>query len=477
MPKPAQKSDFHHGPHLEAAHPAGTFADPYAPGSGNPGYHVELYDLELDYRLRTNRLSGIAILSMTATEELGRIELDLVGMTVSEVRVGGHKARHLQTETKVKIVLPHRVPAGARFAVEVDYAGKPSPRKSRWGRIGWEELTDGSIVASQPTGAPTWFPCNDHPAQKSRYRIAVTAEREYTVVTNGVPAGHVTRGGERTWRYYQDVPAATYLATVQVGRYVEEELDLDGISGALYYPSRLRHRVRHDVGHQVPKMMALFTKAFGPYPLSKYVVVITDDELEIPIEAQGMATFGANHAEGDRGSDRLIAHELAHQWFGNSVGVAAWRDIWLNEGFACYSEWLWSEEEGGASADDHARSYRARLAELPQDLVLADPGPADMFDDRVYKRGALTVHALRLTVGDSAFFEIVRTWTERFRHAVASTADFEAHAGAVAGRDLSALFTAWLHSVELPELPAASASPDTSGLPAPSPSPAPAPAP
>ena len=100
-------------------------------------------------------------------------------------------------------------------------------------------------------------------------------------------------------------------------------------------------------------MMKLFVKLFGPYPLSTgYTVVVTDDDLEIPLEAQGISIFGANHCDGTRSSERLIAHELAHQWFGNSVTVRRWRDIWLHEGFACYAEWLWSEESGGRSADE-----------------------------------------------------------------------------------------------------------------------------
>jgi aminopeptidase N len=218
-------------------------------------------------------------------------------------------------------------------------------------------------------------------------------------------------------------------------------------------PPRLRAAALHDLARQ-PQMLALFEDRFGPYPFGGYTVVVTDDDLEIPLEAQGLSVFGANHMDGRRGSERLVAHELAHQWFGNSLTVARWRDIWLHEGFACYAEWLWSQEAGGWSADRHARSAWTRLSVLPQNLVIGDPGPHAMFDDRLYKRGALTLHALRLTVGDTAFFDILRAWTARYRHGSVSTALFVATASEVAGVFVGPLLDAWLYDEALPALPA-----------------------
>ncbi len=141
-------------------------------------------------------------------------------------------------------------------------------------------------------------------------------------------------------------------------------------------PARLQRNFDHDFGRQ-PQMMKLFVKLFGPYPLSTgYTVVVTDDDLEIPLEAQGISIFGANHCDGSRGSERLIAHELAHQWFGNSVTARRWRDIWLHEGFACYAEWLWSEDSGGRSADEWARHYHQRLLRFAAGPAAVRPRPA-----------------------------------------------------------------------------------------------------
>jgi aminopeptidase N len=180
---------------------------------------------------------------------------------------------------------------------------------------------------------------------------------------------------------------------------------------------------------------------------------VTPDELEIPLEAQGLAVFGSNHVDGRGGEERLIAHELAHQWFGNSVGVARWQDIWLNEGFGCYAEWLWSDAAGKGSADELAREHHALLARLPADLLVGEPGPTHMFDDRLYKRGALTLHALRLDLGDEAFFDVLRAWTTAHRHGTATTADFIDLVASMTGRPVGEFFEAWLFKPELPELP------------------------
>jgi aminopeptidase N len=438
-------------PDVAAGQGAPSAGDPYVPHSGNGGYRVRHYDLELAYGPASNRLEGTAVIDATATQRLSRFSLDLERMHIGRVTVDGRRPTRFAVRAgKLLITLGSALAAGSTFQIRVTYTGNPRPLTGPWGEIGWEELTDGVIVASQPNGAPSWFPCNDHPSNKATYRIGLTVDSGYRVVANGDLVEHRVRAGATHWVYEQRQPMATYLATVQIGRYELLDLPAAAVRQQALAPGRLSASVAEQFARQ-DEMMACFIDRFGPYPYDDYTVVVTDDELEIPLEAQGMSIFGANHLDGEY--ERLIAHELAHQWFGNCLTVGAWRHIWLHEGFACYAEWIWSEASGGASADQLAERHWHRLADKPQDLILDDPEPDLMFDDRVYKRGALTLHALRRVIRDEAFFDLLRSWVAAHRHGVVSTDLFLAHVSSAAGADAAAELTSWLSEPKLPRLP------------------------
>ena len=423
--------------------------DTYIPGHGDRSYDVTRYALGLGYKVDGNRLDGVAVLSCVARADTSAVVVDLAGLRVSRVLLDGKPVRYMHRGSRLKVTA--RLEVDQEFELRVKYAGTPGTLDARHlDEAGWEELTDGVIVAAQPHGAPTWFPCNDRPDNKATYSVTLSAPSDYYVAMGGTLTERRRRGSVTEWTWEMAHPMATYLATVQIGRYEVRDLT-NGVvviappdlSGAGYDAS---------FGEQ-PAMMEFFESAFGDYPFDAYTVVVTDDPLEIPLESQSLSTFGRNFASGDWDAVRLVAHELAHQWFGNAVTLAEWRDIWLHEGFACYAEWLWSEESGRESADECAEVHHDRLAGLEQDLLLSDPGPALMFDDRVYKRGALTLHALRTRVGEDDFFEILRVWIERFGGGNATTADFEALAAEVSGESLDDLFDAWLRELPLPALP------------------------
>lgn len=451
--------------------PAILASDPYTPANGSTSFRVLHYDLSLDYKLASNRLSGRALLAMAAQHDLHQVELDLRGLrttkvTSDSVRVRGFKER----DGKLVVSFRDEVSGGTQFRLDIKYEGNPAPIRGSWGEVGWEELTDGVLVAGQPTGAPSWFPCNDHPSQKAAYRFAVTTDVGYRAVCNGIFVSRISKSSRNTWVYEQAEPMATYLATVQIGRYELVPLN-DSAQPAVALPT---HAGPRSPGVPVPQyaavppalasaakaalarnheMMSAFEARFGAYPFPQYMVVVADDELEIPLEAQTLTIIGRNHLHQGWDAQRLIAHELAHQWFGNSVTAGRWQDIWLHEGFACYAEWIWSEVSGSTTANAHARSTHQRLTREPQDIQIGDPGGPGMFDDRVYKRGALTLHALRRAAGDDAFFELLRSWSVEHRFGSVTTFDFIAlAAGSVPGTDVEGLLTRWLYAEALPEL-------------------------
>ncbi len=429
--------------------------DRYVPGHGDERYGVSAYDLDLLYVPETNRLTGTARVSVRAEKRLPDLVLDLHHrLRVDKVLVAGRKpARFAHKRDHLVVTLREPLAPGDEVELRVGYSGAPRPMSGLDGEAGWEELTDGSIVASQPHGAPSWFPCNDRPSDKASYRFEVTVPTGYSVVANGVPGGSRRSASTVTFTFDQAEPMATYLASVHVGRVaVHDEPDAPvHVVSSRERADQARHALRRQ-----PEMLALFEDRFGPYPFAAgYTTVVTDDDLEIPLEAQALSIFGANFMTDEWDAQRLVAHELSHQWFGNSLTLQRWNDIWLHEGFACYAEWLWSEHAGGRTADAWARHHHARLAQLSQDLVLADPGPDLMFDDRVYKRGALAVHALRLTLGDDAFFDLLRDWTDRFRHGSVRTVDLEDLVSERTDHDGADLLGPWLRRPELPDLPPA----------------------
>ncbi|HQR26588.1 MAG TPA: M1 family metallopeptidase [Nocardioides sp.] len=427
--------------------------DEYFPENGDPEYDVGHYDLTLGYDPASNHLSGRAVLDAVALTELSVVRLDLSGLRVTKVTVDASRvAKYAQKGDKLVVRLQDRLSPEQPFRVTVSYRGRPRPVPDGTDAMGWEELTDGVIVAGQTNGAPSWFPCNDRPGSKASYRFEVTVPSAYHAVANGVLRTRRRGAGATTWVYEQQEPMATYLATVHLGRYVAREVAAEPVPMTAVLPARLLDSYDRAFGRQ-PEMMELFIRRFGPYPFPAYTVVVTDDELEIPLEAQGLSAFGSNFLTDDWESVRLVAHELAHQWFGNSLTLVTWRDIWLHEGFACYCEWLWSEESGGPTAHERAVEHWDRLAGLDQDLRLGDPGPQDMFDDRVYKRGALLLHALRLTLGEDTFFGLLREWTTRHRHGSVTTQMFIDLAGELSDQDLEPLLTSWLFQEALPPLP------------------------
>jgi aminopeptidase N len=427
--------------------------DPYYPGLGNGGYDVDHYDLDLAWAADTGVLTGQATIEATATQDLSRFNLDLSGMDVSAVTVDGGVATVERTARELVITPAAVLEAGSAFTALVTYSGRPTPisEGTELFDVGWQ--TDGreAFVVSEPSGASTFFPANDHPTDKATYTFDITAPADQVVIANGLLKGQRDEPqGQRRWTYEATDPMATYLVQIAIGDF--ELVDGGRTSAGVV----VRHAVHRGVGSaprrlvdQTATMIDVLDDVFGPYPFAAYGVLVVDEELGFALETQTLTIIGRDIATSGGNAEIILVHELAHQWVGNAVSASTWKDIWLNEGFATYSEWLWSERTGGRSAASLARS---RAGSPGLDLPPGDPGPAELFSRTVYLRGGMALQALREEIGDDAFFTVLRSWIDEHRHGDASTADFVALAERIAGRPLGELFQRWLYTPGLPSL-------------------------
>jgi aminopeptidase N len=428
--------------------------DPYFPGHGAGGFLVNHYALDLAYSQSIGRIAGTATVSVLPFTALSELALDLAaGMNVVSVMVNGTKAGFSRQADKLHIV-PRATLANGRLAVvKIAYSGQPEPASvAGIGAVGWQTLGSGAGVLSLPTGAPTWFPCADHPTLKAAYQISVTVPNGLSVLANGRLVSKSAQDFGTRWTYRHDGPMATYLATVQIGDFVvRESAGPAGVQIRDAYPASLAGKADIDLGRQ-SEMLKTFAELFGPYPFDVYGTAVVD--VPSSYAAQTLGLLGVSQVDGRRGNENLVARALAAQWFGGSVSLDTWRDVWLSSGFARYAEWVWSERSGGASAETLARAAMARLRGLGQDLILADPGAERIADPRVALRGACFLHALRSTMGDQVFFQLLRVWGNRNQSGAAQSSDFTALVPEVyTGQDLTALMNYWLNAAPLPDLP------------------------
>ncbi|MEH0828243.1 MULTISPECIES: M1 family metallopeptidase [unclassified Micromonospora] len=428
--------------------------DAYFPSYGNGGYDVGRYAVKVRYDPATDRLTGTATVQATATADLSAFHLDLAGLTVRKVTVDGAPARHAREADELVVTPAAGLTAGNGFTAEISYEGKPEPLRTEvLGEGGWLHTTDGAIALGQPESASTWFPVNDHPLDKATYDIEITVPKGLTAVSNGVPKGRSDADGWTTWKWSEAAPMASYLSTVVIGDYRVTTGEHKGRPVFSAVSSALGKGAADASMARTTEVADYLESVFGPYPFAAYGgVVVADDRIRYALETQSRPVYGAGFFRGGENTG-VVAHELAHQWFGNSVSLAKWQDIWLNEGLATYAEWLWAEHRGTGTAqaafDRRYAGSSSRLWQTPP----ADPGRANLFSESVYQRGGMTVHALRVAVGDPAFFRILKTWAAEKRNGNATTAEFVALAERVSGKQLDRLFDAWLRGTDRPPTP------------------------
>jgi aminopeptidase N len=427
--------------------------DAYFPQSGNGGYDVKHYHLDLHYQPPAaapaplaGHLDAVARIRLKPDQNLSRFNLDLRDLDVRRVTVDHRRAGFRQVGRELVVEPRHGLRKGRPVTVRIRYGGPTGqPTDIEGALYGWVTFRDGAMVANEPDGAPTWFPSNDHPRDKATFSFDVTVPKGLVAVANGVLADRRSARGWTTWSWREPDQMATYLATASVGNY-----DLRFSRGPRGLP--IIDAVDEDLAPEADdgltdqaRMIRFFERRFVRYPFVAAGGIVDDDSIGYALETQTRPIYSEAADEG------TVAHEIGHQWFGNAVSPRRWQDIWLNEGWASYLSWMWAAHEGEASIRS---AYDAVLA-IPADdpfwqTVVADPGPTGLFAGAIYDRGAATLHALRREIGDRDFFRTARLWLRIYDDSTATTERFQALAERVSGRQLDAFFDIWLRTPEKP---------------------------
>ncbi len=430
--------------------------DSLYPKYGNGGYDVQHYGIGVSYTPSTKKLTGTTTITATAGKTLTRFDLDFV-LTARTVTVNGQAASFSQYLTTTPadnhggelVISPKSAVAkGSTMTVVVTYDGTPATR-TVGGFTPWVTTKTGAVALGEPEAAAWWFPSNDHPRDKATYDITVTLPKGLQALSNGVLVSHTTAGTHTTWHWRESRPMATYLAFAAMGSYSISTTQSDGVP--------VYTAVATKVGPAGPTALADVKRTaevvswertiFGPYPFDAMGAVVPDGSFGYALENQSKPVYDPVFWQSGSAM-YVVAHENAHEWFGDDVSVDQWRDIWLNEGFATYAEWLWSEHEGEGTAQQIFDSYYTGIPATDAfwTTAIADPTIPETFQDPVYYRGGLTLNALRVRIGDAKFFALLQDWVVAHQYSTGTTAQFIALAESESGQDLTSFFNAWLYS-------------------------------
>ncbi|MFE4332316.1 M1 family metallopeptidase [Streptomyces sp. NPDC056831] len=436
--------------------------DPLFPRLGNPGYDVLSYDIGLTYHGSNSKpLDAVTTIEARTTEPLDRINLDFAQGTVRTVEINGLRADFAMADEDLVIQPPGRLPAGAPLHITVRHTSDPNGGQESGG---WLRTADGLAMANQADAAHRVFPSNDHPADKAYFTFRITAPKDLTVVANGLPAGTARNGAETTWTYRTEHPMATELAQVTIGRStVLKRTGPHGLPVRDVVPSADRKLLEPWLS-KTPGQLEWMEQQVGPYPFETYGLLVAATDTGFELETQTLSLFERSlftqTAYPKWYVESIMVHELAHQWFGDSVSPQTWSDLWLNEGHASWYEARYAEEHADKPLesrmhDAYIRSDGWRAAGGPpaRPAIPAPGQKLSLFRPVVYDGSALILYALHQEIGEDAFDRLERSWVKKHRDSNAATADFVRLASQTAGRDLTSFFDGWLYGEKTPPMP------------------------
>ncbi|MEX2106930.1 MAG: M1 family metallopeptidase [Solirubrobacterales bacterium] len=416
--------------------------DPFFPRSGSSAYDVSHYDVRLAYRPGNRWLNATATIEATARQRQRRFSLDLDGLTVTEVTVDGEPASFNRGRSKLKVEPDQRLRGGDEFTVAVHYRGRPGTITDPDGsEEGWYRTDDGALAVGEPVGTATWLPCNNSLTDKASFSFHLTVPRRLKGVANGRLVRVRAAGARRTFDWRESQPMAPYLALIDIGRGKLVRTTIGKLPAWTLVDPRLEQASRPALG-SLAEVVRFESRIFGPYPFDALGSVVDVGGFSYALETQTRPVYAFI-------PDRTtVVHETAHQWFGNSVGLERWPNIWLNEGFATWTQWYYAERHGGPTA---RQVFRQLYRTPPTNTALWEPPsghpgqPANIFAPSTYVRGAMAIEALRMKIGTRTLLKVLRNWTTEHRYGNADIDEFIGLAEDMSGRQLDRLFQRWLY--------------------------------
>jgi aminopeptidase N len=452
--------------HSHAPSPgAAGIGDPLFPGLGNGGYDARHYSMALRYPTTdpNQTVSGTVTMFARATQALSRFDLDFDGDSVGSVKVDGQPASFTWSDEEIVITPKHALRDHEKFAVRVTYTAHAfTPAAGEIFPFGFFTVNGGSVTAGQPDFAHDFYPVNDHPADKASYDISFDVPQGTTAVANGDLVFRRSSNGRTFSSYFMREPMASELIQLAVGAFdVTTQPTTRGVhirdvsstsSTAAVTPALQR----------TPDHLRWMIDEVGRYPFNTYGVLSADQQFFYALETQTLSLHPSLlfvPPFTPPAYEPIMVHELAHQWFGDSVAPVRWQDVWLNEGHADYYQQVYAEEffEGPGYTVAYWKDAYRRANQLRHDFgPVAKPTGNDiftLFSDNVYSGGSLVLYALRQVIGERKFSEVERSWVKRYKDESVSTEQWISHVNQVTHRNLTGFLRDWLYGDTVPPMP------------------------
>jgi aminopeptidase N len=426
----------------------------------------------------------MALRAKAVGEARGTLTLDSKGPKVSRVLVRGIEAAYTLQDNRLSIALVPPAQPGEVIDAVVEYACDFSGNKGDglvWRKPREDAKSESGRMPQvwsqgQPEHNSRWFPCHDSPNEKLTMELIVTAPEAYEVCSNGrLISTNAAQGGMKTWHWSQETPHPAYLVTLAIGRFsvidlADEKTRASGLRVVAYVPVGSEESAATTLG-ATAEMIRFFETLFDePYPWAQYAQVCARG-FNGGMENTSATTMMDAIVNGRAGQwDGLIAHELAHQWFGDLVTCNSWDHLWLNEGWATYAEALWDEHKASPQGPEKAKeAYQRNIAgnlrsqrvtnrgfspDFPAMVSNRYTDPDEMFSrlDNPYPKGACVLHMLRMRIGDTAFFKGSALYLDRYKHATATTDDFRRCLEETSGVSLEQFFDQRVYRPGYPRL-------------------------